>query len=192
VRPSFFFDVAAFHNRYDGLASLEVGQPFIDPVVNAPVVPLRYENLTHGHAHGVEALATFTPTAWWRLSATSSSLVLRLSPEGLDANGGRFLEGATPRHQLGLRSYLDLPRSFQVDALFRHLTAVRQLPQTGPTTELPGYAELDVRVAWRGWRQAELSLVGQNLLHDQHVEFGAAAMRGEIERAVSGRIAWGF
>jgi hypothetical protein len=30
------------------------------------------------------------------------------------------------------------------------------------------------------------------LLHERHVEFGPAAMRGEIERAAYVRIAWGF
>ena len=38
----------------------------------------------------------------------------------------------------------------------------------------------------------ELSLVGQNLLHRRHVEFGAPASRHEIERGVYGRVAWHF
>jgi iron complex outermembrane receptor protein len=43
-----------------------------------------------------------------------------------------------------------------------------------------------------GWRQLELSVVGQNLLHDRHAEFGPPEARGEIERGVYGKIAWGF
>ncbi len=192
VRPALLLDLAAFDNRYRGLASLELGSPFGDPSADRTVLPVRYENLTNGHARGIEALATYTPTTWWRVTASSSSLALRIRPQGLDANGGRFQEGATPRHQFGLRSYADLPRGFQLDAMFRHLTAVRQLPTTGPTSELPAYSELDMRVAWRGWRQAELSVVGRNLLHQRHGEFGPAGARGEIERAISARLAWGF
>jgi hypothetical protein len=38
----------------------------------------------------------------------------------------------------------------------------------------------------------EISLVGQNLLHDHHAEFGPPDARGEIKRSVYGKIAWGF
>ncbi len=107
-------------------------------------------------------------------------------------NGGRFLEGATPRHQFGLRSFLDLPASLQLDAQFRHLTVIKTLPTLATGGGIPGYSELDARLAWRGWKQMEISLVGQNLLHDHHVEFGAPAARGEIRRSVYGKIAWGF
>jgi hypothetical protein len=57
---------------------------------------------------------------------------------------------------------------------------------------LPGYSELDLHLAWDGWRQLELSLVGQNLLHDHHLEFGQPGARGGIQRGVYGKIAWGF
>ena len=146
----------------------------------------------NGRARGLEALATFAPVPWWRFSATSSWVDLRLEPEGSDLNNGRFSEGSTPSHQLGVRSYVDLPRGVQVDAMFRRLTSVQSLLFTGPTTELPGYGELDLRVAWRGWEQTELSVVGTNLLHSSHAEFGLPQQRGEVERAVYLRVAWGF
>ena len=41
-------------------------------------------------------------------------------------------------------------------------------------------------------QQLELSLVGQDLLHDHHVEFGTPAARGEIERSVYGKVTWQF
>jgi iron complex outermembrane receptor protein len=192
VLPSVFLDVAGFHNRYNGLASLEFGEFAFDPAFNAIVVPIRYENLTDGHATGVETLVTLTPMPWWRVSMSSSYLEMELIPNGMDLNSGRNFDDATPRHQLGVRSYLDLPRAFQLDALFRHFTEVRRLPFVPTGERIPAYAELDVRVAWRGWRDLELSIVGQNLLHDRHVEFGEPTARGEIERGVYARAAWGF
>ncbi len=57
---------------------------------------------------------------------------------------------------------------------------------------IDGYSELDVRLAWRGERTLELALVGQNLLHDHHIEFGTPAARGEIERSVYGKVTWQF
>ena len=44
-----------------------------------------------------------------------------------------------------------------------------------PSPAVQEYAELDVRFGWQVRPTLELSLVGQNLLHDRHREFGAAA-----------------
>ncbi|MGH8642926.1 MAG: TonB-dependent receptor plug domain-containing protein [Gammaproteobacteria bacterium] len=187
-----FIDVAAFHNRYEGLASLELGQPFIDPKDGRTVIPVENRNLTDGHSQGIETLVTFSPLRYWRLSASHSYIDLSLDPAGQDLNRGKFLEGATPRHQFGLRSFLDLPGGFQIDAQFRSLSAVRRSPEIVTSERIPGYSELDVRIAWQGWKQIEISVVGQNLLHDHHPEFGASASRGEIERGVYGKVLWRF
>jgi iron complex outermembrane receptor protein len=72
------------------------------------------------------------------------------------------------------------------------LSAVRQLPSIVSGGGIEGYTELDLRLAWRGWRRMEISVVGQNLLHDRHTEFGAPAQRGDVERGVYARVAWGF
>jgi iron complex outermembrane receptor protein len=192
VRPSVFADLAAFHNRYRGLASLELGNPFTQPDSGFIVLPLRYENLTAGRAMGIEALATYAPMASLRLSANYSYADVRLDPEGADLNRGAWLEGSTPRHQFGLRSSWDLPSNFQFDAQFRALTRIRQIPAIVSGEGLPGYEEVDVRLAWDGWRQLELSIVGQNLLNSRHIEFGGPGTRGEIERSVYGKVAWGF
>jgi iron complex outermembrane receptor protein len=150
------------------------------------------ENLTDGRAEGLEALVSFTPVAFWRLSGSYSYLRLKLDPKGLDLNRGTFLEGATPRHQVGLRSDLDLPRDFEFDVSLRRVSAVRQDPQIVTGEGIAAYSELDVRVAWRRWKRTEVSLVGQNLLHARHPEFGAPASRGEVERSVFGKIIWEF
>jgi hypothetical protein len=47
-------------------------------------------------------------------------------------------------------------------------------------------------MAWAATAKLTISVVGQNLLHDQHPEFGAPESRGEIERGVYTRISWGF
>jgi iron complex outermembrane receptor protein len=185
-------DTAAFHNRYEGLTSLELGAPFADPGAGRTIIPLQNQNLTDGRARGIEALVTYAPVVPLRLTASYSHLDLRLDPRGADLNRGRFLAGSTPRHQFGLRSYLDLPARFQFDVMFRRLSAIEQIPQIVTGQGLAGYAELDVRLAWDGWRRIEISLVGQNLLHDHHAEFGEPAARGEIQRGVYGKVAWGF
>jgi iron complex outermembrane receptor protein len=190
--PSLSIDAAAFHNRYRGLASLEFDDPFADPGTTRTVIPLRNRNLTAGRARGVEALVTYSPLARARLSSSYAHVDLSLDPGGQDVNRGAFLEGATPRHQAGMRLSLDLPARFQFDAQLRYLSAIRRIPLIVTGEGLPGYGEMDVRLAWGGWRQLEISVVGQNLLHARHAEFGSPTTRGEIERSVYGRIAWGF
>jgi len=186
-----FIDVAAFHNRYEKLASLEVETPFVESS-GRTVVPIRNRNLTDGRARGVEVLGTVMAGEQWRVNASYAYLDLTIEPHGQDQNRGRFFDGATPRHQFGLRSFVDLPARFQVDGVLRSLSAVRRLPPVVEGTGIDAYTELDLRVAWRGWQQIELSLVGQNLLHDHHAEFGPATQRGDVERTVYTKVAWGF
>jgi iron complex outermembrane recepter protein len=185
-------DLALFHNRYEGLASLELGPPTLDPgsgIVTFPIVNL---NLTDARSQGAELLATFSPREEWRLVASYSYVHLDMQPHGQDANRGRFLEGTTPRHQLSLRSLLDLPGGLQLDAHLRHSTELERQPEIEVGPGVDGYTELDVRLAWQTSEQLGLALVGQNLLHDHHVEFGTPAARGEIERSVYGKVTWQF
>jgi iron complex outermembrane recepter protein len=185
-------DVAVFHNRYRGLASLEFGDPFSDSASTRTIRPIHNENLIAGSARGVEALVTYSPARRTRVSVSYSHLNLRLRSEGDDLNRSRFAAGATPRHQFGLRSSVDLPSRFQIDGLFRSLSAIRQLPTSTSGDGVPGHAELDMRLAWVGWRDAEIALVGRSLLHRRHREFGPASSAGENERAVYVKLAWGF
>jgi len=124
-----FVDIAAFDNHYQDLASLEVGTPFVDPTDGRTIIPIVNRNLTAGRAQGVETLITFSPMNNWRLTVSHSYLDMSLDPKGQDLNRGRFLAGATPRNQFGLRSSLDLPANVQIDAQFRHLSAIESLPE---------------------------------------------------------------
>jgi len=57
---------------------------------------------------------------------------------------------------------------------------------------VPAYGELDGRLGWQATKMLECSIVGQNLLHDHHAEFGAPAARKEIERGAYVKLAWRF
>lgn len=190
--PDLFVDIAAFHHRYDGLASLEVGDPFVDTGAGRLIVPVVNRNLTDGDSQGFETLITFVPIRNWRLTASYSYIELSLDPHGDDLNSGELLEGATPRHQWTLRSLHDLTNSVQLDLQLRSSSAIRSSTEIGSGGGIAGYTELDVRVAWHVTKQMQVSVVGQNLLHDRHTEFGSPAARGEIERGVYGKIAWDF
>jgi iron complex outermembrane receptor protein len=65
---------------------------------------------------------------------------------------------------------------------------------TGPVSgAVPSYFELDTRIGWHLSQRLELSIVGQNLLHDHHPEYGfPSPARVEIQRGVYGKIAWQY
>jgi hypothetical protein len=61
--------------------------------------------------------------------------------------------------------------------------------------EQPGRSVFrDTRVAWHPIETLEVSLVGQNLNQERHVEFGGAqgAAPSEIERSFYGKLTWHY
>lgn len=186
--PRMSIDLASFWNRYRGLASLEQGEPYIDPQDARTVYPITTENLTDGRALGAEALLNFSPRGNWRLTASYSFVDLDIDPRGEDLNRGQFADGSTPRHQFGLRSAMDLG-NVQLDAFLRRVGPIRRDPQIATGEGLAGYTELDVRAAY-ALREVEFVVMLKNLLHASHQEFGAPAQRGGIERNVHASLIW--
>jgi iron complex outermembrane receptor protein len=59
--------------------------------------------------------------------------------------------------------------------------------------DVPAYFELDSRIGWQITPQFELAVVGQNLLHDFHPEYGyPSPARVEIGRSVYGKVSWRY
>jgi iron complex outermembrane recepter protein len=176
--PGLALELAAFRNRYDHLRSQDLPSP-PGPIVLA--------NTLEATSSGLEALVRVQPVARVHLSAAYMRLALdiRRKPGSLDVRGGAS-EGNDPDHQLLLRASADLPGQIELDAAFRAVSALSTPP-------VPAYAELDARLGWPLKPGLVISLVGHNLLHDRHPEFGAAGpQRVELERSVSLRLSWDF
>lgn len=191
VAPSLHLDIAAFDNRYDGLASLELGTPSTLPD-GRTLVPILNQNLSEGRARGLETVAHLSLTENWRITASHSYARLRIDPRGQDINRGRFYEGATPRHQFALSSYLTMADVLELDVHFRHVGRLRQLPEVVTGEGIPGYEELNVHLAWQVSPAFRVTVVGRNLLNDDHIEFGAEASRGPIPRSAYLKFTWEF
>jgi len=168
--------LATFYNDYDNLRSIEqVNPPAPTPIVLA--------NGLTGKSYGAELTADYRLTDTWRLRAGYTEM--RVSTEPKPGSTDTTRSTSDPDRQVSLRASLDLPAQFKVDAAARYVGQIKN-PQ------VPAYGELDLRLAWRPVATLELSVVGQNLLHASHTEFGAAASRREIERGVYGRLEWHF
>jgi iron complex outermembrane receptor protein len=158
---------SAYVNRYDDLRSTSLSPP--DPVLQLPF-PLFFENNLEGHTQGLEITATSQLTPWWRLHTGYAFLSedLRVKPGGFDFNQA-LNETADPSHQFAVRSAITVA-PLEFDAALRWVGAL-EFNDGGQPGTVPSYAELDGRVGWTAASRLELSLVAQNLLHDQHLEY---------------------
>jgi iron complex outermembrane receptor protein len=180
VRPTDYvsLDATVFGNRYDDLRSQEfpiaAGQPIV------------LGNGLNARTSGTELSASVSLTRWWQAHASYSYLWEHFSkdPNSQDLSNGTN-EANDPSHLFLLRTSIDLPDRLELDATVRYAS---RLPQ--PVVK--GYTELTARLGWQVSKPWELSLIGQNLLHDRHEEFAAGTPRELFERGVCVRAAWHF
>ena len=142
---------------------------------------------------GLEFSGHFQASDGWSLHGGYTLLRehLRVKPGGYDLDDAQN-ETADPEHQFSIRSSLKLPKNTEWDAALRWVDTLHT--NNGPTPgTVPSYFELNTRLAWHASQKLELSLSGENLLHNRHVEYGFPdPSRVEIERSVYGKVAWHF
>lgn len=164
-------DVAGFYNDY---SKLTVNTPVATRPVFVPQVPfpvainadVAFLGVGKTRSWGGEATLAGNIRPWWKAGLTYSHLNFE---NGIDPATGQpwallfALEGS-PRHQLSLRSNVDLGDRASIDAQLRHVSRLEQGP-------VPAHTDLDLRLTYRLENGAELSLVGTNLLEPRHLEF---------------------
>ena len=181
-------DLAAFYNDYDRLRSLEP-QPFDFSNPTYVRFPHLFANGLKGETYGAELAANFQATEWWRLRGSYSYLQVQLQQmAGSGDSASAATSGDSPRHQVSLRSLMDLPQHLQLDCTGRYVDHL-------PNQTISSYVSLDVRLGWRPTSQLELEVVGQNLLDNRHNEFNPSIIQYQktaVERAVFGRVTFRF
>jgi iron complex outermembrane receptor protein len=84
---------------------------------------------------------------------------------------------------------VSLPWQVDLDAMLFAVGGIDEI-------QVPAYARVDARLAWRPRPRIELSVVGQNLFDRRHVEFGGAgtnlAQSSEVRRTAYGGMTWHF
>jgi iron complex outermembrane receptor protein len=177
LSPSLSLSVSAFYNSYEHLRTVEGSTPAVFPLVVL--------NNMEGDTQGVETWADLAVRPWWHLSGGLSALRkdLRLVPGNRDIFGIAFA-GNDPRYQAQLRSSTDLPGRFAVDLWLRNVGGLK-------SPKVDAYLEADARIAWEATDRLELSLDGQNLLHEQHPEFvNPSIAPSEIPRSLTLTAHW--
>jgi len=186
------FDVAAFYNVYHQLQSVEPQPPFVQVIPPPPllVIPLRLSNKLHGTTDGIEASVNWKATDRWTLSPGYSLLQMHLHADSgsLDTTSAADFQSSDPRHQAQLRSHLELAHGFAWDATAYFIGNI-------PDQLVASYVRLDTQLTWRFAESMGLSLVGQNLLRDHHVEFNddlQAVNSSQVKRSAYAKFTWRF
>jgi iron complex outermembrane receptor protein len=177
----FTASISGFYNEYDHVRSISV--------TPNTLLPYYFANNVAGHNYGLEFSGNLQLLDDWSLHAGYTWLEdhLHVRPGQIDINNARY-EIADPEHQLSFRSSLNLPGRAELDAGLRWVDTLHNTTGT-----VPAYFELDTRLAWHAGERLELSIVGQNLLHNHHPEYGLPGpMRVEIQRSIYGRVAWQY
>ncbi len=112
-----------------------------------------------------------------------------MRPGEFDLSNARN-ENADPEHQVSLRSSMNLPGRVEFDAGLRWVDTLHN--NNGPNAGfVSSYMEMDARLAWQATGSLQLAVVGQNLLHERHVEYGFPfPTRSEVERSILGKLTW--
>jgi iron complex outermembrane recepter protein len=165
---SLTISASIYQSRYDHVHSQE-----IDPTRTF----LTYANGLRGIVNGLEAWATWNATPSWRLHAGYNRLAMHLEdrPGSNDAGSVAADEGANAPRWWLLRTSFNLPARTELDATLRHVAALA-------SPAVPSYFALDARIGWHPATNTAVSLVGRNLLGDDHAEFSPAPSRSVFGR----------
>ena len=173
-------DIAAFYNDYSQLLDSKNGAV----IPGSPlIVPIDWVNAVDGHTYGVELALGWQPVDHWRLQGSYTSF----KSDVVVAPGVRGDSGASPEHKFGLRSTVNLGSHWEWDTGLRFVGKLKSV-------SVPEYLELDLRLAWKPTANWEVALVGQNLLHEMHLESprGLSPLLSEVPRSVYGKVTWKF
>ena len=188
----FLFGITMFFNNYHNLESEEHLPSFFDTNSVPPVLilPLSFGNKMYGTTEGVEAYAKWKLTSRWTLSPGYSFLEMHLHTQtsSLDTASVVDAQGSNPGHQAQLRSHVDLSSKLAWDT---NAYFVGRLP----AQSVPCYTRLDSQLTWRLAERVQLSVTGQNLLRDHHVEFNdqfQSVSSSQFKRSAYAKITWQF
>lgn len=148
--------------------------------------PLSLQNGRSGHTYGVEVWTTYTVNDWWRLDAGLNAMAkkTRIAVGQVDLIPNQHL-GNDPDVQASLRSTWFATPDIDISIGLRTVDDL-------PSPIVPGYTEVDARVAWRVAPNLELAVSGDSLLKASHPEVGDPATRRQVRRSVFGTVRWTY
>jgi iron complex outermembrane receptor protein len=184
LHETFSLDLATYYNDYDDLrtVALDPTAP-VEPLLDRTNIRFLAGNDMEGEAYGAELAVDWLPRPDWRVRAGYAYIDINLDLDGPAVTTDSISEGAeraSPHNTVFIRNLIDLPYELELDTNLRYVDNV-------PSADTGAYVNLDVRLGWKPTENWEWAVVGQNLLEDNHKEFGASAfVSSEVTRVPRG------
>lgn len=174
------YSLTLFYSQYERLRTFEPG---------SVGTAFSFENKASADVYGFEYWMGWQVTPHWRMGGglVGQQLDMDLDADSRDLSGTTGFAISDPEIYWQLRSSLALTDTMELEAFFRHVGELG-----AEQTSTPAYDSLDLRLGWQLGPGLELSVVGQNLLDDEHAEFGAAPGYSEFRRALYTKLLWEF
>jgi iron complex outermembrane receptor protein len=180
------FEGTAYRNDYSTLVTENMAVRFEETPAPAHIAVVRQlTSSMSGDSVGVEVLVRWRPVPVWALDASGDWFDARYRDIG-NTPDARAFQDRDPARQVKLRSQLNLPHSWQVDAVWMHVARLGGVA-------IPAYNRADVRVGGTLAGLA-LSLTGNNLLAGRHREFAGyeGVAHSWVPRSWLAQAAWTF
>ncbi|GAB2877788.1 hypothetical protein GCM10027277_53950 [Pseudoduganella ginsengisoli] len=171
------YSATVFYANYDKLRTQE-------PV---PVFGFEFKNMGKATTRGLELWGRWQVTPHWRLSGglVRQDINIGVKPGSRDGAAGTQLGNNDPRLHGVLRSSLDIGDWQQLDFTLRYSGKL-------PNPPVPAYYDMDMQWLWKLRPNMDVALIGQNLLHRDHPEFGGLSGRSFYERTALVKVTWRY
>lgn len=167
-------DISAYHNWYDELIDLALGDTefiFAPTGPGGSVVPVSIDqdvfitNAKDGETRGVEVALRLHPREWWTLNVAGDYKIsdfIDQPPALLPA----FSSGLTPKYQISVRSDFEITPKLDTSVWVRHIDELTD-SKTG------AYTDLNVNTAYRVTPKLDVNFLAENLLNNGRLEFAS-------------------
>jgi iron complex outermembrane receptor protein len=181
------FDAATFYNVYSQLDGQKQGTPipdFSNPAQPYITIPMQLTTGDRAETWGVELATNLKALPWWRIRMAYTYFQVTDEENDLGTN----TRNENPHHQVSFRSMMNVSKNIDFDLWLRYVDKLSNF-------NISSYVTLDARLAWRPINNLELTLVGQNLLHDRQQEFipqFISTQPATVGRSMYGKVTWQF
>ncbi len=180
-------DFTAFYNDYRSLRSLSLGDSSFHG--SYVIQSLVFDNSNSGDTYGFEAASVWQMNEWLRWNLSYSYLNSQINETLF------YREAVPPQQKFSLRAEVNPWQAVHFDLWLRYMDRINvpyALNDAG--YQIASYLTMDLRLAWKPQQHWELSLTGQNLLDNRHLEYVQEVYTKptEVPRGIYGKISWQF
>jgi iron complex outermembrane receptor protein len=187
---NFALDLALFYNDYTHLLDADISS-------QQDLYTLLLNNNVSGQSYGTEMALHWQPEKWARFDLSYSLIQLDMSTSTIyPTNNPMIYEGSAPQHMVSLFSQFDLAQNWVLNVWLSYVDKLEtaSFAAVNQNIVIDEYFDADITLTYQASKNLKISLVGQNLLESENLEFVSESFMPptEIERGVYLKAVWSF